>query len=147
MFKEIVVLPKRAIAEIDTPLSWGMISVVTHEGSWPEYNEKNNKGVLRLAFHDADPNNPHNPHIATDDQLFSEKRANQIIDFVAEIKDEIDMLVVHCEAGVSRSPAIAAVLAKIHFGDDKAFFKAPFTPNMHVYRVMLDTAHERLGVL
>jgi predicted protein tyrosine phosphatase len=147
MFKEIVVLPRRAIAEIDTPLSWGMISVATHEDTWPEYNKENNKGVLRLAFHDSDPNNKHNPHIATPEQLFGEKRANLIIDFVAEIKDEIDMLVVHCEAGVSRSPAIAAVISKIHFGDDKAFFKAPFTPNMHVYRVMLDTAHERLGVL
>jgi len=105
------------------------------------------EGVLRLSFYDSDPNNKHNPHIAPEGQLFDEKRANLVIDFVAEVKDEIDMLVVHCEAGVSRSPAIAAVLAKIHLGDDKAFFKAPFTPNMHVYRVMLDTAHARLGVL
>ena len=124
-----------------------LVILTDHKLEISIYNEENNKGVLRLAFHDSDPNNKHNPHIATEEQLFGEKRANLIIDFVAEIKDKVDMLVVHCEAGVSRSPAIAAVLAKIHFGDDKAFFKAPFTPNMHVYRVMLDTAHARLGVL
>ena len=146
MIKDIVVLPRRAISEIDTPLSWAMISIATQEGTWPSYDEKNCKKVLRLAFHDADPNNPHNPHHATEDQLFNEKRANLILDFLNEI-NEVDMLVVHCEAGVSRSPAIAAVLAKVLYGDDSQFFKAPFTPNMHVYRVMLDVAHDRLGVL
>ena len=145
--KDIVVLPRRAIPEIDTPLSWAMISIATHEDTWPEYNKKNNKGVLRLAFHDSDPKSTVDPCHSTGDQLFNVKRANIIIDFVTEIKDEVDMLVVHCEAGVSRSPAIAAVISKILFGDDKAFFKAPYTPNMHVYRVMLDTAHERLGTL
>lgn len=143
MFKEIVVLPKRAIPDIDTPLNWAMISVVTQEGYWPEYNEKNCKKVLRLAFHDADPANPHNPHQATEEQLFTKQRANLILDFVDEVKNQIDMLVVHCEAGVSRSPAIAAVIAKILFDDDSAFFKPPFTPNMHVYRTLLNAAYER----
>lgn len=147
MVKEIVVLPKRAIPEIDTPLNWAMISIATYKDHWPEYNEENCKKVLRLAFHDADPKSTVNPCHAKGDDLFTEARAHMIIDFVEEVKDEIDMLVVHCEAGVSRSPAIAAVIAKILFNDDSTFFKAPFTPNMHVYRVMLNTAHERLGAL
>jgi predicted protein tyrosine phosphatase len=147
MLKDIVVLPRRAIEEIDTPLAWAMISIATEEGTWPEFDDKNNKGVLRLAFHDSDPNNTHNPHIATEEQLFNSMRANLVLDFVEEKKRDIDMLVVHCEAGVSRSPAIAAVISKVVFGEDKDFFLPPFTPNMHVYRVMLDTAHARLGVI
>lgn len=147
MIKDIIVLPRRAIPELDTPLSWAMISIATHEDTWPEYDEKNCKKVLRLAFNDADFKNSDNPNNegTTEDQLFDKKRANLILDFINEV--EVDMLVVHCEAGVSRSPAIAAVIAKILFNDDSKFFKAPYTPNMHVYRVLLDTAHERLGVL
>lgn len=140
--KYIVVLPKRAIPNLDTPLSWAMISIATYEGTWPEYDETNCKKVLRLAFHDIDPKSTTDFCHAKEDQLFNEKRANLIIDFVEEVKDDIDMLVVHCEAGLSRSPAIAAAISKVIFGDDAAFFKVPYVPNMYVYRIMLKTAYK-----
>jgi protein-tyrosine phosphatase len=53
-------------------------------------------------------------------------------------------IIVHCEAGQSRSAAIAAALAMHYNGDDREFWGAQmygrvFTPNAHVYRVMSDT--------
>jgi len=135
--KEIIVLPKRAIPQLESPLYWAMISVVTLENTWPENSDQNCKKTLRLAFHDADPNCFDTT--GYEDELFDEKRANLICDFVNEIKDEVDMLVVHCEAGVSRSPAIAGAISKFMFDDDSKFFKSPYTPNMYVYRKLLET--------
>jgi hypothetical protein len=47
-----------------------------------------------------------------------------------------DEIVINCEAGISRSAAIAAALSKILTGDDKVFFDQ-FIPNRHIYRTIL----------
>lgn len=56
--------------------------------------------VLRLAFNDivADP--------APSDVLFGPEHAGEIIQFV-ERWPQVDRIVVHCGAGVSRSPGVA----------------------------------------
>ena len=67
--------------------------------------------------------------------LFSYVNAKEIIDFWNEINS--DLLIVHCEAGVSRSPAIAAALTKINEEDDNFYFKN-YRPNSLVYRTILN---------
>jgi predicted protein tyrosine phosphatase len=56
--------------------------------------------ILRLAFNDitASP--------ATDDILFGPDHAEEIIRFVKQQPD-VDRIMVHCGAGVSRSPGVA----------------------------------------
>jgi len=46
-------------------------------------------------------------------------------------------MVVHCEAGMSRSPAVAAAIAE-HLGDDPLPYFARYTPNAHVFRMLRD---------
>jgi predicted protein tyrosine phosphatase len=42
--------------------------------------------------------------------LFKDEQAAEIVDFVEGIKDRIKGILIHCEAGVSRSAAVAAVI-------------------------------------
>lgn len=50
--------------------------------------------------------------------------------------DEITTLLIHCAAGVSRSPAVAAAISQYLYGDDGNFFETQ-VPNKYVYEVLL----------
>ena len=63
--------------------------------------------VLRLQFDDvAERGDPA-------DVLFAEQHAREIIAFIDEWPD-VDRIVLHCNMGVSRSPAIALGLCDLH---------------------------------
>jgi predicted protein tyrosine phosphatase len=72
--------------------------------------------------------------------LFSREQATQIWDMVLAHRAELERIVVHCDAGMSRSPAVAAALARVLNEDDATFFAGRYRPNMRVYKVMLDAA-------
>jgi predicted protein tyrosine phosphatase len=57
--------------------------------------------VLRLAFHDVEA-----ARAAPEDVLFAAEHAAAVLAFVAQWPG-VERIVVHCHAGVSRSPAIA----------------------------------------
>lgn len=74
------------------------------------------------------------------DQLtcFSEKNASDILDFVEKSKEAIDLLIVACEAGISRSAGTAAALGKIYLGSDDFVFESErYRPNIFIYRTIL----------
>jgi predicted protein tyrosine phosphatase len=62
--------------------------------------------VLRLSFHDI------TAHPSPDDILFAEEHAEQILRFVQQWSG-VDRIVVHCLAGVSRSPGTALGLCDV----------------------------------
>lgn len=71
--------------------------------------------------------------------VFTKDHAIQILDFVEEMKNDIEILVVHCDAGISRSSGVAAALSLIYTGTDKGIFMDNrYRPNMHVYRTILN---------
>lgn len=96
------------------------------------------RGMLRLALPDADTT----ARLLPGEELFSIDQANQVWDFLETTYDNIDLIVVHCDAGRCRSPAIAAAVSKVMMGNDDKFFRQ-YTPNMHVYRTMLDAYYSR----
>ncbi len=88
-------------------------------------------GILRLSFADVES--------AGDDPrlvVFSEEHARSIHDFVVAHQGEIERILVHCDAGVSRSPAVAAALTRA-FGQDDAPWFERYRPNQRVYRGVL----------
>ena len=91
------------------------------------------QGVLFLCFDDADEND-HNDDF-NNYQLFQPEQARQVLEFVKQYEN-VD-IVVHCNMGMSRSPAIAAGLAHFYKRSDAVFFK-DFCPNRYVYRTMLN---------
>lgn len=147
---KIVVLPKLNAKKFTSDVPWAAISISTY-GDWPELNKCQQVGLMQLAYADADSQEmvdevnsafPNDPQV----RLFAEKDAEDILNFYLSVKDKIEVLLVHCEAGICRSPATAAALALIFEGNDSEFFKVPFRPNLRVYRTILNKANE-LGLL
>lgn len=101
----------------------------------PENN--NCREILFLKFHDIDIQ-------LNNMKLFTIEDAEKILKFVFKHKDYIDKLFVHCQAGISRSSAVAAALSKIIYNDDTKIFNSPlYCPNMMVYNTILKTYHIR----
>ncbi len=64
--------------------------------------------------------------------------AESIRQFVEKVKDKVKRIIVHCEAGISRSAGVAAALMKVLNGDDMAVFRSKlYCPNMTCYRKVL----------
>lgn len=66
--------------------------------------------ILRLEFDDIDRRSMVDWYKKTTGKtlrLFDENQAQTVIDFIDTLPKTIDVLVVHCDAGVSRSAAIA----------------------------------------
>ena len=73
--------------------------------------------------------------------LMEFKDAKKIAEFVSYYKDKI--IIVHCDAGQSRSAGVAAALSKYYNNDDSEYFDNPrLTPNMWCYKLMLNALME-----
>lgn len=92
-------------------------------------------GMLRLEFYDVDR--------AFDgmsdrvrNKMFTFKEADVILEFVKKFIGQDIVIVCQCEAGISRSAAVAAALSRIHNEQDSNYF-AMFHPNRRVYALLL----------
>jgi predicted protein tyrosine phosphatase len=93
--------------------------------------------ILELSFHDAEASWKDNIAPMTAAQ------ANQICDFVRRYEAQVGTIVVQCEQGMSRSPAVAAAISQALGLDSRRFFQL-YTPSQHVYHLVMD-AFERKG--
>lgn len=96
-------------------------------------DNSNRLGVLRLSFDDAAPRLG---YLGSSIRLFDERLARVAAEFVSAQLQATELLVIHCEAGRSRSAGLGAALSRWQNGDDAEFF-ARFSPNRRVYEVML----------
>jgi predicted protein tyrosine phosphatase len=74
-----------------------------------------------------------------DIKVFDEHYADEILEFVSTYALDIDLVVVHCEAGISRSAGVASALSLIYNGEDQYYFDN-YLPNMLVYRKIINLA-------
>jgi predicted protein tyrosine phosphatase len=100
---------------------------VLHDDTW--------KAVLRLEFHDKDPN-----HIDEDEacgyKLFTEADAVTILNFLKEHEADVDSLIVHCEGGISRSAGVAKFVAHLY---SLKFNETYSVYNKHVFSTLMRT--------
>ena len=107
----------------------------------------NCKGVLNLRFSDVNSDMFTNEEAKKylDKQislgnvkLFDEEDAKKIKNFVDNMnkRGDVQTLLIHCAAGVSRSPAVAAAICQYLFGNDGNFFKTQL-PNKYIYDNLL----------
>jgi predicted protein tyrosine phosphatase len=100
-------------------------------------SEENRVGILRLVFEDTmEPGRA---------DSFNASLATEILDFVEKMWDGVEDFLIHCEVGLSRSPAVAAALSRIYYDDDGPWAEMDF-PNPLVYQVLVET-HSRRGLL
>lgn len=90
--------------------------------------------VLYINFNDTD----------CDDEVsggITESDADKIREFIIKYTEntyDIDLIIVNCEAGQSRSAGVAAAIMKYLWNDDTAIFdNRKYTPNRLCYRKVL----------
>jgi D-serine deaminase-like pyridoxal phosphate-dependent protein len=54
--------------------------------------------------------------------LYSNEQADQVAAFVKQHKDEVRLIILHCDAGLSRSPGMADALSRALNSDDSFYF-------------------------
>ena len=97
----------------------------------------NSKGVLYLQFFDIDFIDENTPAYG----MFTKEHAKEILDFVYKVRASVDLLIFSCDAGRSRSAAVAAAIWHILGGpgaESGIFDSRMYNVNMHVYRTILD---------
>lgn len=106
---------------------------ITDIDSDPVHFAQNNriKAILRRSFADTDANVPN---------AMQKEDADRIVEFVSRWKDQVEEIIVHCEAGISRSAGVCAALMLWLNGTDSPIFdNAYFHPNMRCYRLVLNS--------
>lgn len=89
----------------------------------------NIKDVLYLSFNDVS---------SVDNDCMSPEHAKAILDFVHKWHGKVELIIVHCRAGKSRSSGICAAIMRVLGYDDREIFANPrFCPNMHCYKLVL----------
>ena len=96
------------------------------------------KDVLYMSFDDVS---------SMDANCMTHKQAHEILSFAKKWAGKVDLLIVHCRAGKSRSSAICAAIMRILGYDDREIFINPrYFPNMHCYKLMLKAHYGRYCV-
>lgn len=108
-----------------------IISIVDVEDDWPNFDENPNiVDIIYNKFDDVDYD---------EDNVMTREQAEKIVKFVNEHINDVEEIIVHCEAGVSRSAGVCAALMLIVNGDDKEIFEnSKYCPNRVCYRYILD---------
>lgn len=114
-----------------------LIISITDPNKMPNNFAKNPniKSICRVMFDDIDKNEEKEGYLIA----MTEKDAEKIKSCVEKHKDKVDCIIVHCEAGISRSSGVMAAIQKYLIGSDEAIFNnAKYCPNMHCYKMMLE---------
>jgi predicted protein tyrosine phosphatase len=138
-------MAEKASALIKTPHV--IISITDPDSDLPNFAPNENRlGLLSLRFYDLEDISDEMPlkdaveYVTMfGDGLFKDDQAAEIVDFVERIKDKVKGILVHCEAGVSRSAAVAAVIELVLNGSNERVFQdRRYSPNRYVYRKLLN---------
>ena len=108
--------------------------IVSINGTEEELNQFNANPAIHdvcyLVFDDVETNRAN---------CMSRSDADKILAFVDKNLNQVDEIIIHCGAGISRSAGVCAALMLILNGNDSKIFNNPyFRPNMHCYRLVLN---------
>jgi len=103
------------------------IKVIASTSSDDKLKEVKKKNKLVLYYDD----------ITSGKRAFNVKHAKKIKRFMKKISEK-DIIYCLCDAGISRSSAIACALSKYYNGDDSNIWNDwHFEPNKHIYTMLL----------
>lgn len=109
--------------------SWGDEQVLLFQTE-----ENKIKSIFRIIFDDVG---------AGEIGCMTREDAAQIANFAKRVANRVDKIIVHCDAGVSRSAGTCAAIMKYLTGNDNQIFDNKFyKPNMHCYRLVLESLYE-----
>lgn len=110
---DIITLSRKKVERLTRRLSddkvIGIISISSPDRQPADLTESVFDGILRLSFHDVENGD------TTDVRPMNELDSLDVVNFISDL--EPDLLVIHCEAGISRSCGIAAALNEVINGE------------------------------
>lgn len=113
-----------------------VISISDCDKEFPNLSNHPMNGIVarcKLHFDDVDTGG---------ENCITDCDARAIVSFATGNRSA-DKLIVHCEAGISRSAGVAAAIMKAWNGDDGPVFNNPrYMPNMTCYRKVLSALNE-----
>lgn len=126
---KLIALPMRALSEFKYDKPWAAISITDPGFKQPKISEENRVDLLRLEFDDVEL--PRDSFI-----VISNEQALQIWNFVDQLWDKIDLLMVHCHAGISRSTAVCKAISSKYQPEFTDYFEQLYSPNKLVYDIL-----------
>ena len=150
---EITTASLKEAADFRSDKPWAAIQITAPGYDVAELDNENLKGSLQLNYYDVDEHGkclmPHVNSFINDLReqnkeliVFDADMARRVLHFVERMEERIEILLVHCQAGVSRSTGTAAAISRIYFGHDGNWFETK-VPNRHVYRTILNEYHNQ----
>ena len=131
MIKKVIFISQNEACKLTGWTTYGIISI-TCSGAQQAPLGTAWGSILRLEFDDIDTQktSSEGKHY----QLFEGDDAGKILNWLKENETTIEVVVVHCAAGISRSAAVAKFIAELyrikHFNHQYTLY------NKHVYRVL-----------
>lgn len=117
--------PKYAIISIQEPTNGYGLGLAFKEGG-------NCLAALNIEFSDCTP-----ALRIPGDSLMSKEDAQKIHDFIENLTKDVNLLIIHCQYGQSRSVAVAAAIFLVKFG--KKLYEIDNIANKYVYYQILET--------
>lgn len=116
---------------------FALISIGESDASEGDANIQDGwQDLLRLSFHDILPSTPDPDSAYT---LMDDEDSKAIVDFVRYVAPNVDGIIVHCRAGISRSAAVAKWICREY----SIPFNAKYNKyNEFIYRMILLAAAE-----
>ena len=112
---------KRSII-ISIKSSWDKVDADLHPDTM-----NNVRHILRLSFDDCE-------YEDNADHCMSKKDGRKVARFIKKYYDDTDVIIVHCDGGVSRSAGVCAAIMRVMEGDDYPIFDSRTKhPNMTCY--------------
>lgn len=96
------------------------------------------RGVLRLQFHDLNED-------VEDFKAMTPEQAKEVVEFLLNLPP-VACVLVHCDAGISRSAGVAAAISRALYGGDSYFF-INYLPNRRCYKLVLEAFLEMTDLL
>lgn len=109
-----------------------IISIHTYLDSEPYFLKEKIDNVVHVEFFEFNDESSSLPvlHAMTKDDAY------RMVSIVKQYYDKVEQIIVHCDAGQSRSVGCVAAIKKWYTNNDEEFFKG--TPNMHCYHLVLE---------
>lgn len=131
MKTDLIVLSRTQVSFFTCPYPWACISIASPGDGFPKICKVQCLDLINLEF--ADNENEE----YEESMLFTEDHAKEIWRFVDKYWGKVSYLVVHCRAGVARSPAVAAAIAGVKLAEGNQSYFWKYQPNQLVYDTMM----------
>jgi rhodanese-related sulfurtransferase len=142
MYQETTFISRKkaeAIDEIDNSILISISTPLSQEWAWyraPIIKEGVWKEVLSVKFHDVDPSGQSGLKMKDmiEYTLFDTEQAIRIFEFLKKHQDDCTRVIVHCDAGISRSAAVSkfiSIIYGLYFPENYSVY------NRHIFSTLM----------